>query len=84
MHSMDETAHLLEAANLHRAVGAHNLNEHSSRSHAICTLQMEQRLRPGVPSAPSAPHFLRSKLHLVDLAGQHLARFGNLLSKRLL
>ena len=34
---------------MHRAVAAHNLNEHSSRSHAICTVQMEQRLRPGVP-----------------------------------
>ena len=73
VHSMDETAHLLEAANLHRAVGAHNLNEHSSRSHAICTLQMEQRLRPGAPADPDAPRFLRSKLHLVDLAGARAA-----------
>ncbi len=76
MHSMDETAHLLEAANLHRAVGSHNLNEHSSRSHAICTLQMEQRLRPGAAPGPDAPRFLRSKLHLVDLAGEHVARFA--------
>lgn len=73
MHSMDETAHILEAANLHRAVGAHNLNEHSSRSHAICTLQMEQRLRPGAAPGPDAPRFLRSKLHLVDLAGELVA-----------
>ena len=69
--SMDETAHLLEAANLHRAVGAHNLNEHSSRSHAICTVQMEQRRRPGAPTGPEAQRFLRSKLHLVDLAGEN-------------
>ena len=53
MHSMDEVARLLEAGNMHRAVAAHNLNEHSSRSHAICTVQMEQRLRPGVPSGPT-------------------------------
>ena len=39
--SMLEAARLLEAGNLHRAVAAHNLNEHSSRSHAICTLQVK-------------------------------------------
>ena len=71
MHSMDEAARLLEAGNMHRAVAAHNLNEHSSRSHAICTVQMEQRLRPGAAAGPEAQRFLRSKLHLVDLAGEH-------------
>ena len=71
VHSMDEAARLLEAGNMHRAVAAHNLNEHSSRSHAICTVQMEQRLRPGVPIGPEAQRFLRSKLHLVDLAGEN-------------
>lgn len=69
VHSMDEAARLLEAGNMHRAVAAHNLNEHSSRSHAICTVQMEQRLRHGAAAGPEAQRFLRSKLHLVDLAG---------------
>jgi hypothetical protein len=68
---MDELARLLEAGNMHRAVAAHNLNEHSSRSHAICMVQMEQRLRPGVPCGPNVQRFLRSKLHLVDLAGKN-------------
>ena len=72
MHTMDEAARLLEAGNMHRAVAAHNLNEHSSRSHAICTVQMEQRLRPGASAGPEAQRFLRSKLHLVDLAGEDM------------
>lgn len=66
---MAEVARLLEAGNLHRAVAAHNLNEHSSRSHAICTLHLEQRRRSAAPAARDAPRFLRAKLHLVDLAG---------------
>lgn len=69
---MAEVARLLEAGNLHRAVAAHNLNEHSSRSHAICTLHAEQRRRASAPAAKGGPRFLRAKLHLVDLAGAFL------------
>ncbi len=39
MRSEAEVAQLLEAGNVHRAVASHNLNDASSRSHAICTLQ---------------------------------------------
>ncbi|EIE26625.1 kinesin-domain-containing protein [Coccomyxa subellipsoidea C-169] len=72
--SVAEAARLLEAGNLHRAVAAHNLNEHSSRSHAICTLHLEQRRRSGAQSSKDAPRFLRAKLHLVDLAGSERAK----------
>ena len=73
MRSVAEVARLLEAGNLHRAVAAHNLNDHSSRSHAICTLHLEQRRRPHAPpAAKDVPRFLRAKLHLVDLAGPPL------------
>ncbi|BDA40756.1 Kinesin-like protein KIN-4A [Coccomyxa sp. Obi] len=73
--SVAEVARLLEAGNLHRAVAAHNLNEHSSRSHAICTLHLEQRRRPHAPpAAKDIPRFLRAKLHLVDLAGSERAK----------
>ncbi|CAL8466939.1 g6475 [Coccomyxa elongata] len=73
--SVAEVARLLEAGNLHRAVAAHNLNEHSSRSHAICTLHLEQRRRPQAPpAAKDIPRFLRAKLHLVDLAGSERAK----------
>lgn len=43
-----EVMRLLEAGNVHRAVAAHNLNDASSRSHAICTLQV-----------PDQPHQLQ-------------------------
>jgi hypothetical protein len=33
--------------------------------------QMEQRRRAGAPASKQAARFLRSKLHLVDLAGAH-------------
>lgn len=64
-----DIAQLLEAGNGHRAVAAHNLNDASSRSHAIFTLTLEQRRKPTAPPDTKAPKFLKSKLHLVDLAG---------------
>lgn len=67
-----DIAQLLEAGNGHRAVAAHNLNDASSRSHAIFTLTLEQRRKPTAPADSKAPKFLKSKLHLVDLAGIHL------------
>lgn len=66
-----DIAQLLEAGNGHRAVAAHNLNDASSRSHAIFTLTLEQRRKPTAPADSKAPKFLKSKLHLVDLAGMH-------------
>ena len=39
------------------------------RRHAICTLQLEQRRKPSASASPGRHRFLRSKLHLVDLAG---------------
>lgn len=67
-----DIAQLLEAGNGHRAVAAHNLNDASSRSHAIFTMTLEQRRKPNAPADSKAPKFLKSKLHLVDLAGLHL------------
>lgn len=65
-----DIAQLLETGNSHRAVAAHNLNDQSSRSHAIFTLTVDQRRKPNAPADSKAPKFLKSKLHLVDLAGQ--------------
>lgn len=49
---------------INRTYAAHELNSHSSRSHAILTLHIESRSR-----VESTEKIVCSKLHLVDLAG---------------
>ena len=44
--SRDEVAKVLDKGNGLRTVASHKMNSESSRSHAIITLQMEQRVRP--------------------------------------
>ncbi len=52
----------LKQAQKNRAVGSHDMNEHSSRSHSILTLVVRGRnLRDGTTTF--------GKLHLIDLAG---------------
>lgn len=75
VHTMDELAVLLEQGNAVRATAAHKLNQHSSRSHAILTLTLEQRARPSAAKQlPAECRYLRSKLHLGDLAGSERAK----------
>lgn len=64
-----DVAQLLEQGNSQRAVASHNLNETSSRSHAIFTISLDQRRKPSAPAVGAKLQLLRSKLHLVDLAG---------------
>eukprot|EP00604_Paraphysomonas_vestita_P002960 CAMPEP_0174820936 /NCGR_PEP_ID=MMETSP1107-20130205/5093_1 /TAXON_ID=36770 /ORGANISM="Paraphysomonas vestita, Strain GFlagA" /LENGTH=547 /DNA_ID=CAMNT_0016037257 /DNA_START=607 /DNA_END=2250 /DNA_ORIENTATION=+ len=53
---------LMRQSQTNRAVGAHDMNEHSSRSHSILTLTCRGRnLRDGSTTY--------GKLHLIDLAG---------------
>ncbi|PIN26145.1 Kinesin-like protein [Handroanthus impetiginosus] len=74
-------ANCLEQGSLNRATGSTNMNNQSSRSHAIFTITMEQmhRLHPGVSSDGSlndcmTEEYLCAKLHLVDLAGSERAK----------
>jgi Kinesin motor domain len=53
------------------ALNSTNMNHHSSRSHAICTLSFEVT-RPATDTAPETT--LTSKFHLVDLAGSERAK----------
>ena len=69
MRSVGEVGQALEEGNALRATASHNLNEASSRSHALFTLHMELRKLPG---AAQGHKYLRCKLHLVDLAGAAL------------
>ncbi|CAM9642440.1 unnamed protein product, partial [Chrysoparadoxa australica] len=59
---MDEVMAQLAAGKLNRAVGSHDMNEHSSRSHMIFSVKvLGHNKHTGAR--------VRSKLHLIDLAG---------------
>lgn len=70
--SIAQVASLLHAGALHRATASTTMNAQSSRSHAICTLTMEQydTVNEGVEAR-------FSKFHLVDLAGSERAKRTN-------
>ncbi|XP_078141390.1 kinesin-like protein KIF27 [Centroberyx gerrardi] len=73
--SAEELLGILEAGNTLRHTGTTGMNEHSSRSHAILTLQLTQRCHDNSSSLNSVRS---SKLHLVDLAGSERAgKTGN-------
>ncbi|CDP01299.1 unnamed protein product [Coffea canephora] len=79
--TLKEMADCLEQGSLNRATGSTNMNNQSSRSHAIFTITMEQmhKLNPMTPSNGNAneytnEEYLCAKLHLVDLAGSERAK----------
>ncbi|OQR88135.1 hypothetical protein ACHHYP_20330 [Achlya hypogyna] len=66
--SVDDVRSLLLRGSKQRATASTNMNDTSSRSHAICTLTMHQH-----PASDTEPSKL-SKFHLVDLAGSERAK----------
>lgn len=73
--SREDVAKVLDKGNAHRSTASHKMNAESSRSHAIVTISMEQRVKIQFSnSVPTDVRFLRSKLHLVDLAGSERAK----------
>ena len=64
--SQSEIQHVMSVGNLNRSVGATNMNEYSSRSHAIFIITVECA-RPDPESGDA--HIRVGKLNLVDLAG---------------
>ncbi|XP_042203574.1 kinesin-like protein KIF3A [Homarus americanus] len=65
VHNADEMDRIMTFGNKNRAVGATNMNTHSSRSHAIFTITIECAER----GLDGQQHWRVGKLHLVDLAG---------------
>lgn len=65
VHNADEMDKIMTFGNKNRAVGATNMNTHSSRSHAIFTITIECAERDEL----GQQHWRVGKLHLVDLAG---------------
>ncbi|RHY24052.1 hypothetical protein DYB36_014142 [Aphanomyces astaci] len=63
VHSTADVADLMALGHSHRSVGAHDVNEHSSRSHLVLsiTITTSQKSDPSKKTT--------SKLHLIDLAG---------------
>ncbi|KZV54561.1 hypothetical protein F511_01359 [Dorcoceras hygrometricum] len=74
--TLKEMAHCLEQGSLSRATGSTNMNNQSSRSHAIFTITMEQMRIPNDDNLTDcmAEEYLCAKLHLVDLAGSERAK----------
>ncbi|KAI3980525.1 hypothetical protein MKX01_025090, partial [Papaver californicum] len=79
--TLKEMAACLEQGSLSRATGSTNMNNQSSRSHAIFTITLEQIRKPK-PASPGdtnqyedmSEEYLCAKLHLVDLAGSERAK----------
>ncbi|RDX60694.1 Kinesin-like protein KIN-4A, partial [Mucuna pruriens] len=77
--TLKEMAACLEQGSLSRATGSTNMNNQSSRSHAIFTITLEQMRKPNSPSEiilndTMNEEYLCAKLHLVDLAGSERAK----------
>ncbi len=74
--TMDELITILEEGELNRATASHLLNEHSSRSHAVLTIQVENET-PNVQD-PANQVTKLGKLIFVDLAGKFKDQFAEL------
>lgn len=73
--SPEELLSLLEMGNALRHTDATGMNEHSSRSHTILTLQVNLCCQSNNSSSKTVRS---SKIHLVDLAGsEHAGKTGN-------
>ncbi|GER29955.1 kinesin-like protein [Striga asiatica] len=79
--TLKEMADCLEQGSVSRATGSTNMNNQSSRSHAIFTITVEQmrQLHPSISSNGNltdcmSEEYLSAKLHLVDLAGSERAK----------
>ncbi|NXG72004.1 KIF27 protein, partial [Baryphthengus martii] len=82
----DEVISLLESGNAARHTGVTQMNEHSSRSHAIFTISICQK-QPAEPqkitdaaqdSSWKSVQVIASKFHFVDLAGsERVTKTGN-------
>ncbi|KAK8673137.1 hypothetical protein V6N13_111491 [Hibiscus sabdariffa] len=79
--TLQEMAACLEQGSVNRATGSTNMNNQSSRSHAIFTITLEQMQKIQLVSAVNdtldedmGEEYLCAKLHLVDLAGSERAK----------
>ena len=67
--SQCEIEHVMAVGNTNRKVGKTNMNEHSSRSHAIFIITVECSTADEEDGGSDKAHIRAGKLNLVDLAG---------------
>ena len=67
--STDQVVELMGRGAENRAVGSHDMNEHSSRSHSILTLNCVGTPKESGSASSKELGPVKSKLHLIDLAG---------------
>ncbi|XP_010439022.1 PREDICTED: kinesin-like protein KIN-4A isoform X2 [Camelina sativa] len=79
--TLKEMAACLDQGSVSRATGSTNMNNQSSRSHAIFTITVEQMRKINTDSPENGAYneclkeeYLCAKLHLVDLAGSERAK----------
>ncbi|CAH2044868.1 unnamed protein product, partial [Thlaspi arvense] len=79
--TLKEMAACLDQGSISRATGSTNMNNQSSRSHAIFTITVEQMRKINTDSPENGTYngslkeeYLCAKLHLVDLAGSERAK----------
>ncbi|KAL1217265.1 Kinesin-like protein KIN-4A [Cardamine amara subsp. amara] len=79
--TLKEMAACLDQGSVSRATGSTNMNNQSSRSHAIFTITVEQMRKINIDSPENGAYngslkeeYLCAKLHLVDLAGSERAK----------
>ncbi|KAI8818472.1 P-loop containing nucleoside triphosphate hydrolase protein [Fimicolochytrium jonesii] len=77
--SVQEFSKVMQIGGRHRTVGETNMNEVSSRSHAVLTIIIEERRKTHAGMSSEEAAMLakhgkkRSKIHLIDLAGSERA-----------
>ncbi len=79
--TMEEILTILQEGELNRATATHLLNEHSSRSHAILTIQVENELQNS--QDPKEQITKLGKLIFVDLAGSEKVKVTHSKGKQL-
>jgi kinesin family member 12 len=80
--TMDEIVTILQEGELNRATASHLLNEYSSRSHAILTIQIENEIKTN-STDPKEQMTKLGKLIFVDLAGSEKVKMTQSKGKQL-
>ena len=72
--SYDKVFELIDGGNNSRAIAATNMNERSSRSHAIFTINLSQKRTSKTKEGLETATELKARINLVDLAGSERAK----------